>query len=444
MEGEKAAAVVGNGLDLDVREQARVERADPLLQLRASHCTDILTALGARVLFVSHDASRTGAPRVLLEFLRWLRDHADIEPHVLLLAGGDLSDEFAALAPTTTVADDPHGQSALRSLLLLATFGDPLSPPPRRGRAAVVRAGARNVLTTQLRRSIGTPDVLYLSTVAAIRALGLIAPPTPVVLHAHEMAFALHGLREREPWACEQLRQRATRVIAGSTPVKDDLVEVLGIDAERIAVAHEAIAIADAPAPEAVAAERRTLGLAPETRIVGAVGTLTWRKGPDLFVQVARRVLERHPEARFVWVGKAVIGEPDVAQMRHDVARAGLTDRVLIAGARDDPQPLMAAFDVLALTSREDPFPLAALEAAALGVPVVSFDAGGMTEFLEERLVVPYLDVDAMADRIAALLDSDDERTAIGSALAARVRERHTIEQTAPVWYAHLRAALSG
>jgi glycosyltransferase involved in cell wall biosynthesis len=100
---------------------------------------------------------------------------------------------------------------------------------------------------------------------------------------------------------------------------------------------------------------------------------------------------------------------------------------------------------VFVLTSREDPFPLACLEAAVLGKPVLCFDAGGMSEFLEpdERLVMPYLDVEAMSARLMELLGSESERLALGDALARRVRERHTIDATAPRLLELIREATS-
>src|SRR3954467_15345345 len=56
-------------------------------------------AVERRVLFVSHDAMRTGAPVLLLHFLRWLRTNTRIDFEVVLRRGGELSAEFAALAP---------------------------------------------------------------------------------------------------------------------------------------------------------------------------------------------------------------------------------------------------------------------------------------------------------------------------------------------------------
>jgi glycosyltransferase involved in cell wall biosynthesis len=123
-----------------------------------------------------------------------------------------------------------------------------------------------------------------------------------------------------------------------------------------------------------------------------------------------------------------------MGELAYDLAAAGLSDRVRFIDARSDVRPVMALFDILVLPSRSDPFPLVCLEAAALEKPIVCFDSGGMREFLEpdEHLVVPYLDIEAMAARVVELLDSESERTRLGRRLARRVRDRHRLEVGAP------------
>jgi glycosyltransferase involved in cell wall biosynthesis len=82
------------------------------------------------------------------------------------------------------------------------------------------------------------------------------------------------------------------------------------------------------------------------------------------------------------------------------------------------PADYMAAADVFVLTSREDPYPLVCLEAAALEKPIVCFEGGGGTpEFVEADcgFVVPYLDIIGMADRVISLLDSPDCRDNLGA-----------------------------
>ncbi len=165
-------------------------------------------------------------------------------------------------------------------------------------------------------------------------------------------------------------------------------------------------------------------------------------------MQVVKRTIDQLGKiaVEFVWLGSEPHGDPTAIQIRHDLARTGLEGRVRVIEPRKDARPVMALFDVFVLTSREDPFPLACLEAAALGKPVVCFDSGGMSEFLEpdERLVLPYLDVEAMSRRIAELVKSTAERASLGDRLAQRVRQRHTIDDTAPVLLDVIHQTLAG
>ena len=126
----------------------------------------------------------------------------------------------------------------------------------------------------------------------------------------------------------------------------------------------------------------------------------------------------------YCWLG-AQVDAPDFAALTHDVSRAGLDATVHFVGSQPNPADYYALFDVFVSTSREDPFPLVNLEAAAQGVPVVCFDAsGGGREFVEEDagFVVPYLDMDALADRVTELVESDDRRARLGLAARDKVR----------------------
>jgi glycosyltransferase involved in cell wall biosynthesis len=116
--------------------------------------------------------------------------------------------------------------------------------------------------------------------------------------------------------------------------------------------------------------------------------------------------------------------------MIHDVRQAGLNGRVSFIGTRCNPVDYFAAFDVFLLPSREDPFPLVCLEAAAVSNPIICFDnAGGMPEFVGDDCgaVVPYLDLNAMARATIAILDSPVRRSAMGRRAFEKVRERHDV-----------------
>jgi glycosyltransferase involved in cell wall biosynthesis len=122
-------------------------------------------------------------------------------------------------------------------------------------------------------------------------------------------------------------------------------------------------------------------------------------------------------------------------QLDYDLRGLGLTGLVHFIGPRADARPYFHAFDVFAMVSREDPFPLVCLEAASAEIPIVCFDyAGGTKEFVEDDCgaVLPYQDVDAMAAAILQLRSNDDMRQAQGRCASEKARRRHDIDCAAP------------
>jgi glycosyltransferase involved in cell wall biosynthesis len=92
------------------------------------------------------------------------------------------------------------------------------------------------------------------------------------------------------------------------------------------------------------------------------------------------------------------------------------------------------AADVFVLPSREDPFPLVCLEAAATGLPVVAFrEAGGMASFIEDDagLVVEEIGGGSLAAAIRRLELDPELRSRLGHRGAAKVRERHDVADAA-------------
>ena len=157
------------------------------------------------------------------------------------------------------------------------------------------------------------------------------------------------------------------------------------------------------------------------------------RKGPDLFVQVAQRLLsdplaaDLAPNTWFVWVGHHF--DPHLVHwVLHDARTRGLEDRVLFVGACQDTAPYFMAADLFALTSREDPCPTVILEAMESGLAAVAFrDSGGAAEVLGDAgIAVPYLDVNAMAEAARDLLRDPARRTAMGQGGQTKIRERFT------------------
>jgi glycosyltransferase involved in cell wall biosynthesis len=387
-------------------------------------------------LFISHDDYRAGAPLVLLTFLRWLRASTDIEARVLLRdCYNDLRADFEDVAPVSVWNEGSSSSTKVPGWkAALASWVGGRGVQSTIGPAASERNAHQDALVERWRE--WQPDLIYSNTItngavlAALSHLGV-----PVITHVHELEF---WIRHRLDGATlQQVTSNTNRYIAVSQAVRANLIANVGVSPESIDVVHGYVPRPLAQVADEQRAElRRALDIPPDAIVVGACGTLDWRKGADLFLQVACVVRAARPNVpvHFLWVGGDRYGL-EYQQIQHDVAHADLASTVHFTGVVKDPSAHFRIFDVFALTSREDPFPLVKLEAAACGAPIVCFArAGGASEFVEDDcgFVVPYLDVDRFAQRVLMLASDDTLRRQLGEQAAAKVRQHHHIDAIAP------------
>ena len=352
-----------------------------------------------KVLFISHDARPHGAQILLLHFLKWFKANSQIPFEVLLKEDGLLRPDFEALAPV-----------------------------------AVWNGRSPDRLETQLKQAnIG---LIYSNTITNGSVIdSLSSLNCPVICHVHELEYCLNYQTDRDN--NKQIKRLASHYIAVSRAVQQSLVQNLKIRENQIDVVYEFIPTHLGPSQSRARDRIRSkLKIPPDASVVGACGTTDWRKGPDLFIQLARLVHQRQTgkPVHFVWVGGQSEG-PHFATLWHDVKHMNMEDYVHFTGAVRNPLEYFSTFDVFCLTSREDPYPLVNLEVASLGTPIVCFDdSGGAKEFVEDDcgFVVPYLDLETMADRVSDLLGCPELRQRLGQRAAAKVRERHDLEDTAP------------
>lgn len=163
---------------------------------------------------------------------------------------------------------------------------------------------------------------------------------------------------------------------------------------------------------------RSSLNIPVTSFVVLGCGTGEWRKGIDLFIEVAKKVydLNKTYDIFFIWVG-TIINDKRIKDPVEIVHHYGLDNKIFFPGFLDDPSPYFLAADLFLLPSREDPFPLVALEACNYELPVVCFEnSGGMPSFIKSGpgFTVPYQDTDAMAEKVIELLTNDDLRHSTG------------------------------
>lgn len=359
-----------------------------------------------KVLCVGHDATRTGAPILLLTLLRWFKDNTPLQLEILLKNGGVLEPEYARVAWHKVMQVETARLAFLRRFL---QRGDLL--------AGYQKAGI---------------DLIYTNTITNGAVLEYLAPlRCPVITHVHELENYIRSCGA-ENFA--QVKRHTTLFIAPSRAVQENLVRNHDIAPEKIRlvpefISGEAFKALRVETPREQMLQR--LGIAADVFVIGAVGTTDWRKSPDLFVQLAAAAARNYPQQKlhFVWVG----GEFDW-ELRYDVEKANISNITFVK-----PTPKLAdyynCFDLFVLTSRIDPCPLVCLEAAAMGKPVVCFaGAGGMPEFVEDDagFVVSYLDIGGMAARLAELCEQRALCSSMGERARAKVFARHDVAAAGP------------
>jgi glycosyltransferase involved in cell wall biosynthesis len=369
-----------------------------------------------KVLFVVGDASPTTASSTLLTFLGWVRRETDARVEVLLLRGGVLAPRFAALAPTRALHPADRWSAGEVVELGLARLGR--IEPASRLTSARLRLRLRDL--TEF-------DAVWLHGAAAAPVLrGLPAPPRAVACFPE----AHLGLAALAPEDRAALADRTTDLVATTPAVAAAVGDGLAVPAERIVVLPAFVDAREELLPGAtVRAVRRSWGAGDDDLVVGATGGLRWRDGGDL---LARLAVACDP-AHVAWHGGPQAG-PEWAATAYDLVRTGLGTRVHVVDDGFDRATFLAAVDVLAAIGREDGLPGDALEAAAMGVPVVGFDTSAVAAV---GTAVPFLDLEALGAAVARLTDRTARRAA-GDRAAQAVRDHFDVRAAAPRWWERL------
>jgi sugar transferase (PEP-CTERM/EpsH1 system associated) len=161
-----------------------------------------------------------------------------------------------------------------------------------------------------------------------------------------------------------------------------------------------------------------------DTVVIGTVGRLAPVKDPVTLVRAFLRLLEYIPDAKRR-LRLAMVGDgPLRAQIEDLLVTAGATDKVWLAGARDDVSALLRGLDIFVLPSLAEGISNTILEAMATGLPVVATRVGGTPDLVIEGVtgtIVPPADVAAMADALKMYIERPDLRHKRGRAGRERV-----------------------
>ena len=194
---------------------------------------------------------------------------------------------------------------------------------------------------------------------------------------------------------------------------------------------HDGLARVPERAPREEA--RAALGVPADAFVVAVLGRISDWKGQDLLAAALGQPALREIGAVGLVAGAPWPGaEGPLHELERQRGEFGLGDRLRVLGFRDDVDVVLGAADAVAVPStRPDPFPNSALEAAAAGVPVVAAAHGGLPEMLrdgETGLLVPPGDAHALGRALRRLADDPELARRLGEAASADVPARFAPE----------------
>ncbi|OZI20929.1 hypothetical protein CAL26_26095 [Bordetella genomosp. 9] len=355
------------------------------------------------VLLVSHEASLTGAPVLSWNLAAELTSRYNVV--VLLLGGGPLVDDFtrtgaAVVGPFRNIIQAPQIADSVLDEILEQV---PLS-----------FAITNSVVSTAVCAALAgrfIPNVPLIHEFAAYtRPRGLFES---AALWSGQLVFStrltLQNALEDEPAVAKCRREIIPQGLCRLPP--REIVEQL-------------------PTEQGERLKQAILGPAPRSDefVVLGLGTVQLRKGVELFIAAAHRMVMLDPTTnfRFVWIGPNFRPANDFeysAYLVDQIKRSGLTERLTILPETPDIEVAYGVADILLLSSRLDPLPNVALDVMSRRIPLVCFDqTTGLADVLADeglgdRCVAAYLDVHDMADKALAFARDAEYRTATGAAL---------------------------
>lgn len=232
----------------------------------------------------------------------------------------------------------------------------------------------------------------YLAGIAAKKVSG-----KPLVVHVHATEYDRSGASvdpQVHAIECQGLLE-ADCVVTVSEWTKKITVEKYHIAPEKVCVVHNGIISKEASV--------KTFDIPPiGSHVVTFFGRITHQKGPLYFVEAARKVLEKIPDAHFVVAGSG----DQMPLMIERIAQLRISSHFHFTGFLKgaDIDRVWSMSSVYVMPSVSEPFGIAPLEAIQAGVPVVISKQSGVAEVMPHAVKVDFWDSTALAEAICSIL----------------------------------------
>jgi len=360
-----------------------------------------------RAVFIQFTAKPSGSPISGLMVVDALRE-AGYEVHTVFAGMGELAEDYRRRC--ATVRELEHGRWLAGG------------PWHRRFRRLLREFRAANRFE-RLFEQIG-PKLVYVNNLTGLApALAARRRRIACVWHIREL-FDDVGGEMHPPWpggrhrVRRYLRSCASHIVAISRAVEQNVVD--GCCRDKTTIIPNAVDDAFFAESRTPAEARQLFSLPPEQPLVGVPGTLRPVKGHEFFLEAAAQVAKAMPEVLFAITGD---GEPPYREkLSQRVNQLGLTNRIRFLGTVADMPAFYRACDVICIPSRSESFGRTAVEAMAVGTPVVATAVGGLAETIQNGhtgLLVTYGEPTLLAERLLHVLQDCEARRQLAHAALA-------------------------
>ncbi len=368
-----------------------------------------------KILFVVHEASRSGAPMILLGIIREFSRQSKIPFRILVMEDGPMLSEFQETGKAWLWFTIPRDG-------FLGKFG-------WAGRLfRKVLINLRGALILWQLRDTRTVFLNTISNGHIHKKLTFLDARFICYIHELEMAIRQHTNVQ----TLETLRKHTHLFLAGSEAVKSNLVRQHGLPAQNIRVVYSSLTELSRDKSffhQEKTAFFREHSLTQDQVIIGVAGSAEWRKGFDLLFPLMSIYYSLFPDSQavFAWKGYKSSSATQYSG-RFDIDKMGLGDKFILLPHGNNNIETLACYDIHLLLSREDPYPLVMLEAASFGIPTIAFkDTGGCVEFIEDDagITVTYGDFMGMSRALHTLVSDNSLRQQMGNAAKEKLSIRH-------------------
>jgi glycosyltransferase involved in cell wall biosynthesis/SAM-dependent methyltransferase len=365
------------------------------------------------VLVVSHEASRTGAPILSLNIVQHLQKKYNVIS--VLLGDGSIAKDFRE-ASSVVVGPVPAAHNpALASHVIEQV-----------AKSYKIKFAIVNSIVSH--RVLPALASFYIPTISLIHEFSIYIRPKGVLVDATrwstEMVFSTSLIHENAVSDNSELKNHPFLILPQGR-CEPSFAEIDAVSLEK-----EKARVLKVLRPE---------GSPADMVVVLGIGTVQIRKGVDLFIDCAARVMRSAPgrNFRFVWIGMGYDPEKDLGYSMYladQIQRARLQDHVFFMKETENIEAAYEAADILLISSRLDPLPNIGIDAMTRGLPLVCFDkTTGIADILianglGEECVAPYLDTAKMTAQVMAFAASESLSRRVGKQLQQIARKEFDME----------------